>query len=186
MYFKKTQYYKDETALLKILGCAGSAICPHCNSKGTLILHGFLYGYTDELDSQKTITGRRIICNARRKHNAGCGRTLSILQSTRIKNFTVSAPALWLFLLNIFLLSKKEAFEHFKNKFSLSSCYRIWDRFKLCQSRIRTLLTRTSPTPEKSESSSATIQTILHLKNSFTGNPCPVTAFQEYFQVSFF
>jgi hypothetical protein len=145
MRFKKKRYYKDEADLLNIILELKLSACPHCGCRGTLILHGFLYGYSDELSSSKVVTGRRIICNNRRKNNSGCGKTLSILKSTKVKTFTFTASALWTFFFDIFIFGKKKAFNKFGKKFSVSSCYRLFNRLKLCQSRIRSLLTREKP-----------------------------------------
>ena len=51
--------------------------CPHCKVVGTLIRHGFLYGFDDSSPRQKTVRARRIFCS-NRNARPGCGRTFSV------------------------------------------------------------------------------------------------------------
>ena len=182
----RKQYYTSEDDLLGVLVELKSSACPYCGGKNTLILHGFLYGYDDESVSSKVVTGRRVICNNRRKNNVGCGHTLNILKSTKIKNFTITALSIWTFLLDIFLLGKKEAFNKFSEPFSISSCYRLVRRFKLCQSGIRSLLIKDKQKLKIPMAPCSLTQTVAHLKDFFSGDFCPIAAFQSHFQRSFF
>jgi hypothetical protein len=108
------------------------------------------------------------------------------LASNILKRFTIRADGLWRFLKNIAKgLRIREAFKPLTSYFSYSSAYRLWRRFRRCQSRIRTYLTRLRQPPKVTPSSYPAYETILHLKSVFGKHLCPITAFQEHFQVSF-
>jgi hypothetical protein len=66
---------------------------------------------------------------------------------------------------------------------SKASGYRIYNRFRHNQVRIRTLLTRIKDPPDLSCIRDPVVQTIVHLRAVFKG--CMVSQFQQYFQVSF-
>ncbi len=154
--------------------------CPHCHKRGFLILHGYLYGYGETSLLKR---GHRIFCS-NRKNGSGCGRTFSMLLSRFIKNFMISARVLSGFLDRIRQgLCPAEAFRDLGTQMSKTSCYRILNKFRHNQSRIRTLLTRIKDPPGLSCIKNPVAQTITHLTAVFKG--CMVSKFQQYFQSSF-
>ena len=159
-------------------------MCPHCNINGCLILHGYLYGYS-ETNTSIIRRGHRIYCSKRNRKN-GCGRTFSILVSVFLKDFITSANSLWLFLKEI--REKKSLVSTFRESGSAigqASIYRLFKRFRHNQVRIRSYLTRIKAPPCLKHTKSPSIQTILHLESVFKKSSCPVAQFQHYFQASF-
>lgn len=184
---KINRYYRSEAQLSEILITLKLSPCPHCKLIGALILHGFLYGNEEGAsDNNRHIRGRRIICNGRKKHNKGCGQTFSIKAANTIRNVCITAQSLWSFLTDILMEhSKASAFIKLTDRIHPSSAYRLYKRFSKGQSRIRSFLSRLDPRPKLPTTSCATTQTIAHLKSVFATDPCPITAFQMHFQVSF-
>lgn len=173
---------KDFQAFYRILK---QVPCPHCRLTGCLILHGFLYGHDVGDYGEKLIRGHRIFCN-NRKRSRGCGRTFSVLASNILKKFVINTTDLWQFLKNTKKgLSKKKAFKSSNLQFSESTIYRLWNKFCNRQSRIRTFLLKLCKPPKASCAYHPAVQTILHLESAFKKYSCPISAFQENFQVSF-
>jgi hypothetical protein len=162
--------------------------CPHCKLTGALILHGYLYGYSENPFNKIAVRGRRIFCNNRKKRRNGCGHTFCVLAVNIIKNFCITAKSLWCFLKNIVTsLSKIEAFRRLEFPLSDSSCYRLWKRFSMSQSRIRAFLVKLSQAPKLPGASCPVAQTIAHLESAFSNDSLPtspIAAFQEHFQTS--
>lgn len=163
--------------------------CPHCKSTGTLILNGRLKGYEEGSHTEKTVRGRRIFCNSRRKRFKGCGRTFCVLPVNILKRFCITANCLWCFLKNMVKSSTKiGAFRLIKHPMSNSSCYRLWKRFSKSQSIIRSFLLKFSSTPAPSKTDHPETETIAHLESVFSNYSLPISpisAFQTRFQVSF-
>lgn len=159
-------------------------MCPHCRASGFLILHGYLYGYEDSMDSKRIRRGHRIFCSDRRRR-AGCGRTFSLLQASFMTNFMISTKTLWEFLQSMADgLNRFQAFIPVREKLEISSIYRLFNCFKHNQSRIRTALV-TAQGPPDVRDSDPVMQTIGHLKSLFKDDSCPVASFQHRFQISF-
>ncbi len=159
--------------------------CPHCNFSSFLILHGFLYGFCEHSGLTRK-RGRRVFCSNRNK-KTGCGKTFSILKSDIIKKYIISAITIWKFLSKIKDgKSLADAFRQSGSRLEESSAYRIFNKFKFNQSRIRTELTKAKDPPQISHSKNPVIQTIHHLASVFKKKPCPVAQFQYDFQKSFF
>ena len=159
--------------------------CPFCHLYGTLILHGYLKSKPDDFELNYIIRGHRIFCSDRDKKN-GCGRTYSLKLSVFIGKLSIKAYGIWQFLVN--LLKGNRPYTAFKKTglpYSNSSIYRLYQRFIHQQSYIRSLLTQIMGPDLKQNTSSSILQTITHLKNSFIHHLCPVSAFQNHFQVSF-
>ncbi len=183
---KVRQFYNTEEEFKRIYAKLKLHTCPHCNLCGFLILHGYLYGYSENISAGRIKRGHRIFCSNRKKKN-GCGKTFSILVSTFIKNFVISAKTVWIFLNKIkggICLS--EAFRYTGSSMVESTCYRILKTFKYNQDRIRTLLTKIKGPPQMPNTKKPALQTIMHLKSVFERNSCPISQFQYHFQVSFF
>lgn len=160
-------------------------ICPHCKCIGFLIRHGYLRGNAEDHGTAIIKRGCRVFCSNRNRRN-GCGRTFSILYSKFIKNRTVTAKTVSRFLSNIAKgKNLLRAFTETGSSFVASSCYRVFNRFKLAQARIRTLLMSALPPPDGVGLLDPVVQTILHLNSVFPLSSCPVSAFQSRFQVSF-
>lgn len=185
MSIKIKRYYKCEEDFHQFYIKLKQLPCPHCKLTGALILHGYLCGYSENSFNKKVKRGRRILCNNRKKHAKGCGRTFCVLGVNIIKNFCISANSLWCFLKDVVRLRNKiGALRRLDFSLSDSSAYRLWKRFLNCQSRIRTLLIRLSPSPRLPRTSCPAVQTIEHLESAFSHSSCPIAAFQDHFQVS--
>jgi hypothetical protein len=159
--------------------------CPHCKLVGFIILHGYLYGFSEKEFNKKIKRGRRFFCSNRNKRD-GCGRTFSLLIANIIKGFVYTAETIWAFLNSIFNgINKSRAFNSLNVINSTATIYRIYNRFKLSQTHIRSLLSVISKPPDTT-SNNPVFQTILHLKETFKDKDCPITAFQLNFQTSIF
>jgi len=158
--------------------------CPCCKRIGTLIHHGWLYGYDCADLAKKTIRARRVFCNNRKKHNNGCGQTFTVWAADKLKHSGLDAHGLWAFLKDVLNLSNKAAALR-KLNLAASSAYRLWKRFLDGQSRIRSLLIQICPPPDLPHESCPAAQTIAHLEAAFARENCPAVAFQERLQVSF-
>ncbi len=170
------QFYSSEDEFEQIHTNLKNRMCPHCLKTGFLILHGYLYGYkNDDLVRR----GHRIFCSNRNKRN-GCGRTFSLLKSWFIKSFMICAGMLSSYLEKIMQgICPARAFAGMMHP---SGAYRILEKFRCSQPRIRTLLIRIKDPPDLTVND-CVIQTIAHLKLVFKG--CIVSQFQQHFQTSF-
>jgi len=151
--------------------------CPHCQRVGTLIRHGFLRGYDENHQHNKTVRAWRIYCS-NRKRSPGCGRTFSVWFANNIKRLFWTANALWTFLKQAVQTGNKfKAFENLNGGLSDSAPYRIWKRFLDAQSAIRTALARICRPPQIASQQPAEL-TLAHLETAFPDHPCPIAAFQ--------
>lgn len=145
-----------------------------------------MYGYNENTNQYDVNRGKRIFCS-NRNMKKGCGRTISILKHYIIKNFTFTANTIWKFLdnilngLNIYL-----AFKSLNINASISTPYRLFYRFKLKQSTIRSLLFKLTYLPDNSSYDNPVLQTIQHLKKSFESSICPISDFQYTTQTSIY
>lgn len=178
-------YYENEAGFADFYSRLKGLLCPHCKLTGFLILHGFLYGYAEEQHMAKSKRGHRIFCSNRKNRN-GCGRTFSLLLAAFIKHFTISAKTLGNFLSNIASgLNRLQAFKRANGPLTVSSLYRLFNRFQQVQARIRTLLLSVKDPPDGRGISDPAVQTIRHLHSLVHNDSCPVACFQLLFQVSF-
>jgi len=179
------QYYKTEEEFNRFYLKLKFSSCPYCHVSGYLILHGYLYGYSEQSDFEKIRRGRRIFCSNRNR-KSGCGKTYSILIAGFIKNFMITAVTVWSFLDQWMRgMSLSEAFRRSGSKMAQSCVYRIFNRFKKSQSHIRTLLKRIKDPPHMPYTKDPTVLTLFHLRAVFNKSICPISSFQHYFQVSF-
>lgn len=156
--------------------------CPHCGRKGCLILHGYLYGYS-ESDSERGKRGRRIYCS-NRKNRKGCGRTFSMLLSGFIPGRIIPAGRLWDFLRRIKdNIPVSKAFEGANIPLAASSAHRIFKDFTENQPVIRTLLMGLKDPPVLPDVENPAVCTIIHLESVFKDGP--VSAFQKHFNRAF-
>jgi hypothetical protein len=155
--------------------------CPHCQAVGTLNRHGFLRGY-DEGDSQrKAIRARRIFCSNRYRRR-GCGRTFSVWLADKIRRLSVTTHALWRFLQHAVAGSITAACRGVADcRRSDRTWQRIWKRFHLSQSKLRTALSAYCPPPEPPAKPSRrpATQVVAHLRAAFPDANCPITDFQH-------
>ncbi len=183
------RYYNSEEDFKPFHNNLKQLPCPHCKSTGALILNGRLKGYAEGSHTKKTLRGRRVFCNNRRRRSKGCGITFCVLLAGILKNFSITANSLWCFLKSVVKSSSKiEAFRRIKSPMSNSSCYRLWKRFSMSQSRIRAFLARLSTAPQLSTTTCPAAQTIAHLESALNNNSLPtspIAAFQAHFQTSF-
>ena len=178
-------YYETESDFTDFYNQLKGLLCPHCRLPGFLILHGFLYGYAEDQHLAKSKRGHRLFCS-NRKNRKGCGKTFTLLLSSFIKHFTISTKALWNLLLNIAAgLPPLQAFKSANGPLTVSSVYRLCNRFQQVQARIRTLLLSVKDPPLGDGISDPAVQTIWHLHSLVHDDSCPIAAFQLRFQVSF-
>ena len=161
--------------------------CPHCKAVGTLIRHGFLRGY-DECDSQrKTIRARRVFCSNRNLRR-GCGRTFSIWLADKIRRLSVTTHALWRFLQRAVAGSIASASRVVADcRRSDRTWQRIWKRFDLGQSKLRTALSACCPPPKlpAEPSRRAATQVLAHLQAAFPDANCQIADFQHTMRTFF-
>ena len=177
LYFpsvKKISNYLDRLKLLS---------CPHCHNTGFLNKHDTLHGPWKNKRS-KIFRGRRAFCS-NRGGKAGCGKTISLILSSYIKSYSVPSAAFWQFL--VFILAGKNVHHIFclsEFLFSLTTHYRLYKRFLLNQTKIRTCLCREHSAP-KSNYPEPLKQTIEHMLFFFKDCHNPAGAFQNQFQTAF-
>lgn len=154
--------------------------CINCGVTGFLNWHGPL---KNKCDKKK---GHRILCS--KKGNCdGCGHTFSVYYSVVIINHNICAVTLWNLLsavlenIPVYLIPLKKGI-----MLSITSAYRLWNKFKLNQSHIRSYITRITSPPKLSKEKLPEIQCITHLKSAFSEGVCPIADFQYKFQISFF
>jgi hypothetical protein len=160
--------------------------CPHCNVVGTLIRHGLLLGYDENHPRQKTVRARRVFCSNRNARR-GCGRTFSVWCADKIRRLSLTTAALWKFLQRAVAGSLLAAIDAAHCHLSDRTLQRIWKRFGLGQSKIRTALSARCPPPQLPADSShrPAAQVLAHLQAAFPGADCPIAAFQHTLRTFF-
>lgn len=151
--------------------------CPHCRLVGTLIRHGFLRGFDDGCPPRQTVRARRLFCS-NRQARPGCGRTVSVWLADKIRRFSISTGRLWRFLQHTVAGSLRAAIRATAG-LSDRTWLRLWKRFQLGQSQIRTALTARCPPPPLPAEQRPAAQTLAHLHAAFPDADCPITAFQH-------
>jgi hypothetical protein len=180
------RFYRTDDEFERFYDRLNLTPCPHCQAVGTLILHGKLYGYTENDDCRKACRGRRIFCNNRRRHRPGCGHTFTVWAAETIRRLRISAATLWTFIkLVLALRNKAQALRDSQVDFSVSSAYRLWKRFSGSQSHLRTALAARCPAPVLPRDRRPEAQTVAHLEAAFPGEPSPIAAFQHQLQLAF-
>jgi hypothetical protein len=169
--------------------------CPHCKAVGALIRHGFLYGFDDTSPRRRTLRARRIFCS-NRQARPGCGRTFSVWLADKIRRLSVTTGGLWRFLGRAAADGILAAIRAVNSHLSDRTWLRIWKRFDLAQSKIRTALSGRCPPPELPPELPAderpAAHVLAHLQAAFP-NPCPragcqhgpVAAFQHTMRTFF-
>jgi hypothetical protein len=158
--------------------------CPHCNAFGYLIQHGFLYGFDETSPQRKTVRARRIFCSNRQARR-GCGRTFSVWIADKIRRLSLTTHALWRFLQRVVAAGIAQASRAANCHLNDRTWQRIWKRFDLSQSKIRTALSARCLPPELTAQSSPAAQVLAHLLAAFPDAPCPIAAFQHTMRTFF-
>lgn len=159
--------------------------CPACRQVGTLILNGFLTGYTESGCSSREIRGRRILCNSRRKRSPGCGRSFSVLRMDRVPHLAYTTSTLQIFLEALTAGAPViRAFLGTGLTRSIRTIYRLYKRIRNRQATIRTSLLRICPAPIAIQFTSTVAQTIAHLRNAFPASSQFLAKFQQTTQIS--
>lgn len=179
------RFYRDSDDLEGFCFQLKQFQCPHCHCCGFLILHGFLYGYSETSTHDRIIRGRRFFCNNRGRQR-GCGRTFSLLDSSFMRKFIILAGSFWAFLQAISCgRTKKQAFRDLHLSFSDTSIYRWYTAFSRRLSFLRTYITRILSDIQPADHRPPDLQTISCLNKAFSQDRNPISCFQDRFQVSF-
>jgi hypothetical protein len=175
------RFAADEAALEEALRTAKLRSCPGCGLTGTLVGHGYLYGYA-EREGGRVVRGRRFLCSNRFRR-PGCGRTFSVLLAYVLLGFVVRTPTLWSFLRAVVAGASRRAawLAAAAGALSISTGYRLWKRLGRAQVGIRTWLCRGYPPPASSVSLPMA-QMVTHFEHVFPAHACPMTAFQSRWQ----
>jgi hypothetical protein len=158
--------------------------CPHCKVVGALIRHGLLRGFDDSSPQRQTIRARRIFCSNRQARR-GCGRTFSVWLADKIRRLSLTTGALWRFLQRAAAGSILAAIRTAAGHLSDRTWQRIWKRFNLAQSKIRTALSARCPPPELPPKLPAepahrpAAHVLAHLQAAFPDTDCPIAAYQH-------
>jgi hypothetical protein len=164
--------------------------CPHCKVVGTLIRHGFLRGFDDSNPQRQTVRARRVFCSNRQARR-GCGRTVSVWLADKIRRLSVTTGSLWRFLQRAVAGSVRAAIRTADGHLSDRTWRRIWKRFDLGQSNIRTALSGRCPPPElpanlpTEPAQRPATHVLAHLQTAFPNAHCPIAAFQQTLRTFF-
>jgi hypothetical protein len=157
--------------------------CPHCKLIGTLIRHGYLYGFDDRSPKRQTVRARRLFCS-NRQARPGCGRTFSVWYADKIRRLSLTTGCLWRFLQHAAAGSLRAATRAADGHLSDRTWQRIWKRFHHGQSKIRTALSARCPPPELT-ATAPTTHVLAHLRAAFPDADCPIAAFQHALRTFF-
>ncbi len=152
--------------------------CPHCRHVGRLIRHGCLVGYDES--QRPTLRARRVYCSNRHSQS-GCGRTFSVWLADKIRRLSLSTRVVWRFLQQVIAGSIAAATRSMTER-SDRTWQRLWKRFQLAQSNLRTVLLKRCPPPTMS-SDRPEAQVLAHLKTAFPQADCPLATFQHAFHL---
>ena len=183
-------FYRNAAEWLALAERLKQTACPHCRVVGTLIRHGFLYGFDDSSPRQQTVRARRIFCS-NRQARPGCGRTFSVWLADKIRRLSLTTGALWRFLQRAAGAGILAAIRAAASPLSDRTWQRIWKRFNLGQSKIRTALSARCPPPELPPRSPPeppqrpAAQVLAHLQAAFPDARCPIAAFQHALRTFF-
>ena len=158
--------------------------CLHCKVVGMLIRHGGLQGI-DESSGQIVLRARRVFCS-NRNARTGCGRTVSVWLVDRIRRLKVTTRRLWKVLDMAVVGPLEAAIRTLDSRLSDRTWQRIWSRFLLAQSTIRTALAgRCSPPGLSDPSLRPAAEVLAHLRVAFPNTDCPITTFQQTLRTFF-
>jgi hypothetical protein len=177
-------FYRSVAEWIAIAERLKQTPCPHCKVVGTLIRHGFLRGFDDSSPPRKTVRARRIFCS-NRQTRPGCGRTFSIWLADKIRRLSLTTGALWQFLQRAAAGNIRAAIRAAAGHLSDRTLQRIWQRFNLGQSQIRTALSGCCPPPELPAQQRPAAHVLAHLQAAFPDALCPIAAFQQTLRIFF-
>lgn len=182
-------FSRGEQGFLAISEKLKATACPHCKATGLLVLHGFLRGYDESSPREKTVRARRIFCS-NRYNRPGCGRTFSVWITDKIRRLSLSAGGLWMFLQAVVASGLVAAIRRVDCHLSDRQMQRIWKRFDLGQSQIRTVLWQQCKPPERPElpaksSRHPAAEVLAHLRAAFPKSDCPIACFQHALRMFF-
>jgi hypothetical protein len=166
-------FYQSEEEWTKIVERLKVTACPHCQVVGTLNRHGTLMGFDES--QRPVLRARRVYCSNRHSHR-GCGQTFSVWLADKIRRLSLSTSAVWRFLQRVIARSIAAAARSMTER-SDRTWQRVWKRFLLAQSTIRTALLKRCPPPSLS-AERPEAQVIAHLQVAFPA-ACPLAAFQH-------
>jgi hypothetical protein len=160
--------------------------CPHCKVVGALIRHGYLRGYDEGSSRRKTVRARRVFCS-NRQARPGCGRTFSVWCADKIRRLSLTTACLWRFLQLVLAGTLRAAIRALDCHLSDRTLQRIWKRFDLGQSKIRTALSALGPPPvlPAPPTSRPAAHVLAHLQAAFPHADCPIAAFQQSMRTFF-
>ena len=171
------RFYRGEAEWNTIAERLKQTPCPHCKAVGTLNRHGNWHGYDSSL-GRETLRARRVFCS-NRNARPGCGRTFSVWPADNIRRLSVTAGTLWKFLQRAVADSIAAAIRAVKCHLSDRTMQRVWQRFDLGQSKIRTALLERCKPPDLSASHRPVAQVLAHLHAAFPDADCPIAAYQH-------
>jgi hypothetical protein len=159
--------------------------CPHCKVVGALIRHGYLCGYDETNSLHRTLRARRIFCS-NRNARPGCGRTFSVWLADKIRRLSLTTRALGRFLKHAVAGSIAAAVRAVADcRRSDRTWQRVWKRFDLGQSKIRTALSAWRRPPPEATSRRPAMHVLAHLQAAFPDAHCPIAAFQHTLRTFF-
>jgi len=178
-------FYRDSDDFTAIVERLKQTPCPHCKVVGMLIRHGSLSGF-DDSNPRPIVRARRIFCSNRNARR-GCGRTFSIWVADKIRRLSMTAGTLWRFLRAAVAGSIAAARQAADCQRSERTWQRIWKRFDLGQSQIRTALSARCPPPDlpAEPTHRPAAQVLAHLRTAFPDADCPIAAFQQALRTFF-
>ena len=179
---QETWFYRSTEEWIAIAERLKQTPCPHCKVVGTLIRHGFLYGFDES--NRKTLRARRIFCSNRHARR-GCGRTFSVWLAGKIRRLSLTTGGLWRFLQRAVADGILAAIRASDCHLSERTLLRIWKRFVHGQSQIRTTLAGRCPPPELPGSHRPAAHVLAHLHTAFPDALCPIAAFQQALRTFF-
>lgn len=181
---EKRWFYRSAQEWTAIAERLKQTPCPHCRVVGSLIRHGFLYGFDDSSPQRKTLRARRIFCSNRNARR-GCGRTFSAWLADKVRRLSLTTAALWRFLQRAAAVGILAAIRANACHLSDRTWQRIWKRFDLAQSKIRTALSGHCPPPELPAAHRPVAHVLAHLQAAFPDADCPIAAFQQTLRTFF-
>jgi hypothetical protein len=167
------RFYRSDAEWNAIVLAFKLTPCPHCKVVGALNCHGFLRGFDDSSPQRQTIRAHRIFCSNRHRR-LGCGRTFSVWLFDKIRRLGLSAPRFWQFLQRVVASTLAAAIDATPCPYCRRTMQRIWRRFRLGQSRIRTAI---RPPPSTPVSKRPETEVLDHLQAAFPDHN-PIAQFQ--------
>ena len=147
-------FYRDAAEWKALVERLKLTVCPHCQRVGMLIQHGSLFGFDELSPRRKTIRARRVFCS-NRNARPGCGRTVSVWFAEKIRRLSLTTRGLWNFLQLAVTGPCVVAMRNVDSSLSDRTLQRVWRRFELAQSQIRTALLSRCPPPDQTFDDSA-------------------------------